>query len=376
MMPKICFVEAMTYAVLNPESSNSPGGEAVQHTLLAREFARQGWEVSVVCRDVGQEDGEVIDDVTVWKTFRRHAGLPGIRFFFPRLYRLWRALQKADADIYFQSCAGLNTGVVAHFAKLYGKKIVFRVAHDTDCIPGQQLINNSRDRWLYEYGLKSTDLISVQSDVQATTLKENYHLNSEIVNMIVQPPDASTTLKKDIDVLWVNNLRGFKRPDIVCDIARQMPDTKFVMIGSPMSGFESQYQDTIKAASETPNLEYLGPVPYSQVNSYFERSKLFLNTSDSEGFPNSYLQAWIRGVPVISYFDPDGLIASLGIGVTVPTQNDFVEPIKHLLRSRTDRIEAGERAKKFADENYSPAAIVNQYQGLFGDKLSIPSVNV
>lgn len=373
-MPKICFVEPMAYSVLNPKSSRSPGGEAVQHALLAREFARQGWEVSVVCRDIGQRDGEVIDGVRIWKTYDRDAGIPGVRFIYPRLIGLWRALGKADADVYFQSCAGLNTGVVAHWARLHGRKMVFRVAHDTDCIPGEVLVKNSRDRWLYEYGLNRTDLVSVQSDVQATALKENYNLPSAIVNMVVQPPDESPDTQKDIDVLWVNNLRAFKRPELVYDIARKMPDVRFVMIGSPMKGFDALYEDIRRAAAELPNLEYLGPVPYAKVNSYFARARLFLNTSDSEGFPNSYLQAWIRGVPVISYFDPDGLIESQRIGATVASQDDFCEPIERLLRENEERNEIGARGKQFAISRYSPTAIVKEYQGLLESELGFKPV--
>lgn len=364
----------MTYSVLNPKSSRSPGGEAVQHALLAREFARQGWEVSVVCRDIGQPDGEVIDGVRIWKTYHRDAGIPGIRFIYPRLTGLWRALGKADADVYFQSCAGLNTGVVAHYARLHGRKMVFRVAHDTDCIPDEVLVKNSRDRWLYEYGLNRTHLVSVQSDVQANALKENYDLPSAIVNMVVQPPDESPDTQKDIDVLWVNNLRAFKRPELVYDIAKKMPDVRFVMIGSPMKGFDALYEEVQRAAAELPNLEYLGPVPYAKVNEYFARAKLFLNTSDSEGFPNSYLQAWIRGVPVISYFDPDGLIESQRIGATVASQDNFCEPIARLLGDEDERDEVGARGKQFATSRYSPTAIVKEYQGLLESELGLKPV--
>jgi len=376
MMPRICFVESQTYSVLNPESSIiSTGGEAVQHSLLAREFANQGWTVNVVCLDVGQEDGEYLDGITIRKTYRRRAGLPGFRFLYPRVFKLWQALKKADADVYYQSCAGFTTGVVAKFAKRHGRKMIFRVAHDTDCVPGQQLIKTSRDRWLYEYGLRSADLISVQSDVQAKALEKYYALPSVNVKMIVQSPKESLTGERDIDVLWVNNLRAFKRPDIVWDIATQLPNVNIVMIGGRMRGDEKLYQDTESAATKLPNLTFLGAVPYSEVNSYFARAKLFLNTSDSEGFPNSYLQAWIRGVPVVSYFDPDGLIASQRIGAKVATQNDFCEPIERLLRSAEERNESGARARQFANDNYSPAAIVQQYRELFESKFGVDPDN-
>ena len=44
----ICFVNSDNYPVLNPEyGSHYIGGESVQQTLLAREFARQGWHQCV-----------------------------------------------------------------------------------------------------------------------------------------------------------------------------------------------------------------------------------------------------------------------------------------------------------------------------------------
>ena len=257
-MPKICFVESQIYSVLKPGAGTlSSGGEAGQHSLLAREFANQGWSVSAVSWDAGQADGESLSGVRFWKTYQRDEGIPGIRFFYPRLFKVWRALKKADADVYFQSCAGFMTGVVAYFARRYGRKMIFRVAHDTDCIPGEQLISNRRDRWLYEYGLRAADLISVQSDVQADALKENYGLSSVGVKMVVERP-ADTQLEKDIDVLWVNNFRGFKRPELVVDIARELPKVGFVMIGGRMKGFEDLYDQVKKAAESMPNLTFVG----------------------------------------------------------------------------------------------------------------------
>ena len=218
--PKICFVEALAYPVLSGDKrQSSTGGESVQHTFLARAFAELGWQVSMISRDVGQEDGTVVDGVQVWKTYVQKAGLPYIRFVHPRLTSIWRALKQADADIYFQSCAGLMTGAVARFAASRGRQMIFRAAHDTDFMPGEELINYDRDRHFYRYGLKRAGLISVQSEVQQQLLSDNYGLPSVVVDMAAEIPSSVPDEARDIDVLWVNNFRQFKRPEIVLDIA-------------------------------------------------------------------------------------------------------------------------------------------------------------
>jgi len=372
MAPKICFVEAQSYSVLNSKTRRSQtGGESVQHSLLARAFAENGWQVSIICHDVGQEDGAVIDGIQVWKTYRQEAGLPYLRFFYPRLTSIWRALRNANADIYFQSCAGLMTGAVARFVASRNRKMIFRVAHDTDCIPGEQLIRLARDRRIFDYGLRRAHLISAQSKTQQQALEKNYELQSAVVDMAAEIPESARGSDRDIDVLWVNNFRGFKRPELVLDIARNMPDVSFAMIGGRMKGFGEMYESVKDQASTIDNLNFVGPVPYSEVNSYFAGAKLFLNTSDSEGFPNSFLQAWVREVPVVSFFDPDGLILTKDLGRTVDTQNDFEEALAELLEQDETRQQIGERARQFVIDRYSSQAIARQYERLILERLGI-----
>jgi len=371
-VPRICFVEAQAYSVLNSDTrAASTGGESVQHMLLAREFARRGWQVSMVSKDFGQQNGIEIDGVQVWKTYRQTAGLPFVRFLYPRLTSMWRAVRNADADVYFQSCAGLMTGIVARFVESRSRKMIFRVAHDSDCIPDQQLINIKRDRRIYEYGLRKANLISVQSNTQAKLLTDNYGLSSAGVDMAAEIPKMSMDTDRDIDVLWVNNFRAFKRPELVLQIAKNMPDVSFAMIGGSMKGYGDLFRELEKEATTIENIRFIGAVPYSEVNSYFSRAKLFLNTSDSEGFPNSFLQAWVRGVPVVSFFDPDGLIDSEGLGISVENQNCFEDALAGLLRSEEERGRIGQRSRQFVIDRYSSQAIVNKYERLIGDRFSI-----
>ena len=361
MTRSICFVGVDNYPVLaKAGGSDYVGGESVQQTLLARGFRDRGYRVSMVVRDHGQPDGEVIDDITVFKGFVDRGGLPVVRFIHPRMTGLIGALKKADADIYFQSCAGAATGAVAWFCRRHDRRFVFRLAHDSDCIPGEQLIRFWRDRKIYEYGIRHADLISAQGVVQQKLLDQHYRLPSTPVNMAVELPEEAPA-RRDIDLLWVNNMRDFKRPDLGLEVAASIDSAAVTMIGGPVAGFESLYESISAQAAGIDNLHFAGAVPYRDVNSYFARAKVFINTSDQEGFPNSYLQAWARGVPVVAFFDPDGLIAKHSLGIVPKDRAEMSAVLVDLLADGQRLAEMGERCRGYALEHFAPDAVAGRY---------------
>lgn len=132
--PRVCFVGFNNLAVLAPQfDTRGAAGEPVQQTLLARAFVRRGYDVSMVTADCGQPDGSRWDGIAAYKAFAPDAGWPVIRFVHPRFTKLWSALRRADADVYYVSCAGAVVGQVALFCQLHKRKFVFRVASDADC---------------------------------------------------------------------------------------------------------------------------------------------------------------------------------------------------------------------------------------------------
>jgi glycosyltransferase involved in cell wall biosynthesis len=362
MVNSICFVGMDNYPVLNPTRGDLYfGGESVQQTLLAKAFRDLNYRASMVVLDQGQPQGETIDDIQIYKTYAADAGIPIVKFVHPRITATIAALRLANAQTYFQSCAGMMTGIVAWYCRTHNRKFIFRLAHDTDCIRGAQLINLWRDKKIYEYGLYRADLISAQGIKQVSLLTEHYNLHSIPINMTVEFP-SSAQPDKDIDVLWVNNLRDFKHPELVPVLANSLPDVKFTMIGGPVAGHEELYEKVKLAAASCANLDFLGPVPYEQVNDYFSRSRVFANTSDTEGFPNSFLQAWARGVPVISFFDPDGLISKRNLGAVPDNLEMMSREIEKLLSAERLLEEFSNRVKRFALENYSPEAVAKIYE--------------
>jgi glycosyltransferase involved in cell wall biosynthesis len=335
------------------------GGETVQHVLLARAWRDQGHEVSMIVFDDGQGARRVVDGITLIAAHTRNGGLPGLKFFHPRSSKLFSALMAADADIYYQSPAGAYTGVVAWFCRMNGRKFIFRVASDSDCEKEHGRLELWRDRKLYDYGLKRADLVAVQTEVQAKMLRDNHDLDSKVVNMLVEAPRrGGAPVEKDIDVLWLSNLRSLKRPEMVLELARQLPQVRFTLAGGPCPhpwGY-TYYDDVKAAAARLPNVSMPGGVRYTESGEWFDRARVFLNTSSIEGFPNTFLQAWIRGVPVVSFFDPDGLIRRLQLGHVATSLDDMRESIRGLLEVDVYRENIGRRARDFVAREFTSAA--------------------
>jgi glycosyltransferase involved in cell wall biosynthesis len=351
---RVCIVGLDSYGMLSGEENPKYiGGEAIQHVLLARAWRDLGHDVSMIVHDEGQGARRVFDGITAIAAHSRHGGIRGLRFFHPRATRLLSALMAADADTYYQSPAGAYTGITGWFCRTSGRRFIFRIASDSDVEEEHGRIQFWRDRKLYNYGLRCADLIAAQTEFQAQLLRENHGLPSAVVNMMVEPRRPDARIDKDIDVLWVSNLRALKRPELALELARQLPQVRFTLAGGPMPAGETYYEDVRAAAARLPNVTMLGAVPYAQTAGLFDRAKVFLNTSSIEGFPNTFLQAWIRGVPVVSFFDPDSLVQRMSLGSIANSLDEMRESIRDLLANDFDREQIGRRAREFATREYT-----------------------
>jgi glycosyltransferase involved in cell wall biosynthesis len=365
MSKSICFVGLQNLPVLAREyNQHGIGGEEVQQTLLARALSKRGHDVSMVVADFGQTDGEEWDGVKTFAAYKPSDGWPGLRFFVPRLSGMWSALKRANADVYYVSCASSRVGVCAAFSRIHARKLIFRIASDMDCEPDRLLIQQNywRDKKMYEYGLRRADAILAQSVAQQEALTRNYHLSSRLAPMMVDQARFNLAFEeRSVHALWVSNIRQLKRPDLFFEIAAGLPDLAMHMIGGEIPDYSSLYKDVEARARGMPNVTFHGQVPYHDVNDYFERTRVFVNTSDIEGFPNSYLQAWVRGTPVVAFFDPDGLIAREGLGRAVSSVEEMRSAVAELSSDAAVWRAASERCKSFMASAFDEDRILEPY---------------
>lgn len=137
------------------------------------------------------------------------------------------------------------------------------------------------------------------------------------------------------------------------------------MAGGPLPGEEALFADIMRAAATRPNVVFHGRLPYSSANTLYSRARIFLNTSDLEGFPNSYLQAWVRGVPVVTMIDPDGTIAREGLGLAVSSPAEINAAVAHLLYDASAWNAASERCRAYMARAYGEETVLPVYLETF-----------
>ena len=304
--PHICFVAPTAWPLFSGDRDIPViGGAELQQSIIAPALVQRGYKVSMITLDYGQQDRAVVKGVTVHKLYKPDEGIPVLRFVHPRLTTIWRVLREVNADVYYQRTAAMLTGVVAEFCRRNGKASIYNGASDVDFIPGEQDIQLGRDRFLFEYGLKRVDRVFVQNSRQQELLAANYGRDDGV--LVTNCYGAPAGAKPDPQgyVLWVATVRAQKRPELLLEVAKRLPQYKFVMVGGHDIGWNGEaYEQNIRtAAAALPNVEYKGFRPYAEADRLFDGARVVLNTSMYEGFPNTFLQAWARGVPTVAFVD-------------------------------------------------------------------------
>jgi glycosyltransferase involved in cell wall biosynthesis len=366
--PRVCFIAPNAYPLLSGNKEIPLiGGAELQVVLVARRLAARGHRVSMVCLDFGQPDGIEVDGITVFRAYRPDAGIPVLRFLWPRLTSVWSSLIRADADVYYQQTAGVLTGFMAAFCSRHGKKSVFASASNPDLFPDTPRIHYARDRWIFAYGLRHVDRIFVQNDEQARLCRKHLRRNPILVPNIYPMPPTSSVKSGDKYILWVSTIRSLKQPELFLDLAESLPQYRFRMIGGPGDGELALFESVASRAAKIDNLQFLGFLPYEDVESQFDRADILVNTSSSEGFPNAFLQAWARGVPSVSFVDAGARLDTEDVGLRVTTAQELASTVKRLMSDIALRLAMGQRCARYVEQHHSPDRIVPLYEQIFAD---------
>ncbi len=365
--PTFCFVSMEVYATLRPGSAPFAGGAGFQLVQLASGLRDAGYRVDFIVGDFGQPEEEHIDGFRVLRA-NRVAYDRSLRRGAANVVRLWRAMRRSGADVFVLRSTEFLAPQVYAFARLMGRRYVFMVAIDSNCRPRSG--GHLRRLWHRAYvgTLHRADAVTAQSGHQQELLEKNFNVVSLPVPNGIEPPDPAEFPPAVHDVAWVAKLMPAKRPDLLCDLAAACPDLDFVVAGGP--GEDRSYFEKLAARLESlPNVTYLGFVPPDQVAGVYASAHVLLNTSDDEGFPNTFLYAWSLERPVVTrLIDPDGVIERQGLGVREPDLKRLGERLRELVADTERRREMGLRCRRHVLRNHSRQALTAAFLAAVGEE--------
>ena len=307
--------------------SPNVAGIQVQMSFWARTFAANGWEV--VCLSEHQP--------TV---------MSGKLRFIKRSTSRWCRFLHLQILLELKDCLKcirqkptmvVTRGASRHLCFLVLLCRIKRVtlihfgASDSDFVPGKELLAGSRaNRALYEKSIRRIEHIVTQNSEQKEALKRHYGKDGLTISNI-WISDAVESSKKRYDAIWIANLRPLKRAEWFVRLAKVLPDCRFAMVGGAS---KHDYYDRIETeAKALGNLDFLGAQPIEEVNKLLSESRLLVCTSEFEGFPNTFLQAWAYGVPVVSTVDPSGVVSEYGLGNVVQDESELLRAFQLFMAS-------------------------------------------
>ena len=355
-MKKIVYANNVVYAYATGDPSANGGAERYGWHLM-RALANGGWSVTVGVRHPLQEGEErVVDGV-------RFVGINRRKHF---LFAYYKFVKTEQPDWCFWQCADHLWGPTAEIARWLGRRTAFSSMHDRDMQPRQAPMR--RKNWwpLYEWGLYRSNIIFVQHKGQRDLLPRRLQCRAYLLPGIVSLPETITPHReRNGTVVWVAVIRPPKRPDLLIQIARQLPAIRFVVCGAPNTRHwdSGKLENILTQLQSLPNVEYRGHVAPEETLKVIGNASVLLSTSDGEGFPSVFLEAWASATPVVSLqIDPDHKIRNGNLGVVTDTVEGAVEAVGSLVALPQHCHDMGIRARRHVEVMHSPVAAVRAFE--------------
>ena len=354
---KICFVCPKCYPLFDDGCKAIFGGAEVDLYLIGNELAKDpDFEVSYVNADYGQREVIEHGKIKLYKGFS-FEDLP-----FISAYKLWKTLKAVDADIYMMKTASIGIPLVYLYCKLNDKKFFYKTASNTECDGTYQKKHPVIGR-AFNYVLRHADKVICQNKDDMQQLKQNCNIHSQVIANAHAVDEVEC--EKDGSILWVGRSAAVKQPEQFLRLAKKFASLKFVMICQKATG-DNNYDQLKDNAARISNLNFLESVNFKEIDSYFAKANLFVNTSKTEGFPNTFIQACKAGTPILTLnVNPDNFLDAQHVGRCGNGSWERFTEMFVQLQSHDLQQQLGENARKYAREHHDIKIIIEDYKKLF-----------
>lgn len=368
--------------------SERGGGAEVQANYLAQELAERGFHVSYICQTTTSKKintQEIIGRVNV--CFLKPSG----RFQWQDQNKYLIPLKNIQPNYILQRLSSNVTYVLGKYRSKNNCKLVwfctdnkspfsdfhfskFKERSSIKSLGFLKYIIFAFSNKLMDYfrnkGMKQVDIAFSQNDFQKEQIKSNFGLESH--RMISGHPIPKQSIEiserySNKTILWCANFGTHKRPELFIDLARKMEDTnyRFVMVG----GHSDKNYVNHLLVNKPKNLTVTGQLSFDDALAYFNNATVLINTSISEGFSNTYIQAWLRGIPTIVFgADPDNVIINNELGYNISKTEEASKQINILFNYQEKYEKLAKNAYNYAIKNHSIEKMTDNFLKVLASK--------
>ncbi len=306
---KLLFLSSYAHLVLERSTSRVSGGAELQVALLARDLARRGVEVVIVGGDTGQQDGVVIEGVKIRSGGQFHSGNPVA--MLASIPKVFSVIREERPDWVFLLGWTAWMAIIVAMRGALGYRAGFICGLDSE-LTGDFRRENPVRGGLFEWGVAKCDLRYAMTERQGELFAKRGWSCAMYRNLIL-PRAFPNQGMKEVDFLWVSRCQPVKRPHLFLDLVEKLPEHSFEMI-CPREDV-GLWESVATRAAVMRNLRFIEKVPYHEIQSHYDAARVFVNTSEWEGWPNSFIQAGLGRTALLSLVvNPDGIFERFGLG--------------------------------------------------------------
>ena len=316
--------------------------DSVVEKLPIKRIKNLGRKISLI-RDlrarseIGRVIKEFSPELVYSHTFKAGFLVRSLKFSAPRIHAFHGHLLSEP------ELAGWKTRVVVFLERLLAPRAKFLVT-----------VGERVARELLEEGVgKASQYRSIPPGVRPLEIKDRFEVRRQFGIENEERPI----------VVWMARVTAVKAPQRVVEIARKIPEARFLLAGGG---------DLLEEVSRSApsNLSILGWQPATKM---WAVADVAISTSENEGMPVALIEAQLAGIPVVAV-DVGSVGEVIVDGKTGYLFSEFDEnymaELRKLINDAAKIKKLGLEAEIWAKQEFSPEKLVNSHLALFDEILA------
>lgn len=333
------------------------GGAEMQALEISTALQKEGHSITYICYSSktyssNEYEVSIIPTRASWDIF-----------YYGTKNKLYKALNEIHPDIVYHRAFVPYSRFIAKWCMSNNIPFYF---HSADIYTltrkNNSLYNILQNMWL-KYTLSHSTGVICQNKEQYEALQNFKIKRLKTIYNIQRTNVKPLCTDKVHNLVWIAKFEQAKQPELFIDFAERFKNKNvtFTMFSSKMPKTEKN-RKLLERILNNSQITLIEGKDNEYINDYLcNKASLLINTSVSEGISNTFIQAWMRGVPVVSLnSNPDNWFDNYMIGGCCKGDVNRMDVLVANIIFGDKYKDYAKNCIEFAEKHFSPEVVVPQ----------------